>query len=80
MVCGLRQYLDPPPGGLRVSLPTDQIVCADDTDGYAHVGFAGMRLVKSDGRPFVFVRVRELYPRINSHQIAATRCNSIQRV
>jgi hypothetical protein len=50
------------PGGLRVSLPTDQIVWADDTDGYARVGFGGMRLVKSDGRHLVFERVRELYP------------------
>jgi hypothetical protein len=50
------------PGGLRVSLPTDQIVWADDTDGYARVGFGGMRLVTSDGRHLVFERVRELYP------------------
>jgi hypothetical protein len=50
------------PGGLRVSLPTDQIVWADDSDGYARVGFGGMRLMQSDGPALVFVRVRELYP------------------
>ena len=31
------------PGRLRVSLPTDQVVSADDTGGYAKVGFGGMR-------------------------------------
>ena len=30
------------PGGVRVSLPTDQIVFADDTGGCARVGFGGM--------------------------------------
>src|SRR5438132_13045586 len=30
------------PNGLRVSLPTDQIVFADDTGGHARVGFGGM--------------------------------------
>ena len=29
------------PRGLRVSLPTDQIIFADDTGGYARVGLAG---------------------------------------
>jgi hypothetical protein len=50
------------PGGLRVSLPTDQIVSADDTDGYARVGFGGMRWVGVDGDVLVFVRERELHP------------------
>ena len=50
------------PNGLRVSLPTDQIVFADDSDGYARVGFGGMRFVGfQDGR-LVFVRIRELFP------------------
>jgi hypothetical protein len=31
--------------GLSVSLPTDQIVFADDTGGHARVGFGGMRFV-----------------------------------
>mgnify|MGYP003710386085 CR=1 FL=1 len=39
------------PNGLRVSLPTDQIVFADDTSGHARVGFGGMRFVGSkEGR------------------------------
>ncbi|HEY6507370.1 MAG TPA: hypothetical protein VIY56_05115 [Vicinamibacterales bacterium] len=50
------------PGGLRVSLPTDQIVSADDTDGFARVGFWGMRWVGLDGNVLVFVRERELHP------------------
>ena len=57
-----------PPGtfvhlpGLRVSLPTDQIVMADTADGLVRVGFGGMRfdgLV--DGR-LTFTRVRDLLP------------------
>lgn len=50
------------PGGLRVSLPTDQIVSADDTEGYARVGFGGMRWVGLDGNVLVFIRERELHP------------------
>ena len=50
------------PGGLRVSLPTDQIVFADDTGGYARVGFGGMRFVGLEGERLVFVRFRELVP------------------
>ena len=48
--------------GLRVSLPTDQIVFADDTGGYARVGLGGMRLVGLEEGRLVFVRVRELFP------------------
>jgi hypothetical protein len=33
------------PNGLRVSLPTDQIVFADDAGGHARVGFGGMQFV-----------------------------------
>ena len=50
------------PDGLRVSLPTDQIVFADDTGGHARVGFGGMQFVGSEGGHLVFVRVRELLP------------------
>jgi len=50
------------PGGLKVSLPTDQIVMADDSDGCARVGFGGMRFVGLDGQALVFVRERELHP------------------
>jgi hypothetical protein len=50
------------PEGLRVSLPTDQIVFADDTGGHARVGFGGMQFVGSEEGHLVFVRVRELLP------------------
>ncbi len=50
------------PGGLRVSLPTDQIVSADDGGGHATVAFGGMRFVGPEGPGLVFVRVRELHP------------------
>jgi hypothetical protein len=50
------------PGGLRVSLPTDQIVSVDDTEGYARVGFGGMRWVGVEGDALVFVREREMHP------------------
>ncbi len=39
------------PDGMRVSLPTDQIVFADDNDGAARVGFGGMSFTGSaDGQ------------------------------
>jgi hypothetical protein len=50
------------PDGLRVSLPTDQIVFADDTGGYARVGFGGMQFVGPEEGHLVFVRIRELLP------------------
>lgn len=58
------------PGGLRVSLPTDQIVLADETDGAARVGFGGMRFVGLDAGQLVFLRSRELYP---EHQLSPDR-------
>jgi hypothetical protein len=50
------------PDGLRVSLPTDQIVFADDHGGRARVGFGGMQFVGLQDERLVFVRVRELFP------------------
>lgn len=50
------------PNGLKVSLPTDQIVFADDTGGHARVGFGGMRFVGLEEGRLVFVRIRELFP------------------
>ena len=50
------------PNGLRVSLPTDQIVFADDTGGHARVGFGGMRFVGLEEGRLVFLRIRELFP------------------
>jgi len=51
-----------PQHGLRVSLPTDQIVFADDAGGRARVGFGGMQFVGLEDGQLVFVRVRELLP------------------
>jgi len=50
------------PNGIRVSLPTDQIVFADDTGGRAQVGFGGMQFVGLKEGRLVFVRIRELFP------------------
>jgi hypothetical protein len=50
------------PNGLRVSLPTDQIVFADDTSDHARVGFGGMRFVGLEEGHLVFVRIRDLLP------------------
>ena len=50
------------PYGLRVSLPTDQIVFADDTSGHARVEFGGMQFVGLDDGQLTFIRVRELFP------------------
>lgn len=50
------------PGGLRVSLPTDQIVTAGDSDGYVRVEFGGMEFVGVEDGQLTFIRVRELYP------------------
>lgn len=49
-------------GTLRISLPTDQIVRADEHDGAVVVGFGGMRFTGvQDGR-ITFARVRDLWP------------------
>jgi len=50
------------PNGLRVSLPTDQIVFADDSGGHARVEFGGMRFIGLEEGCLVFVRIRELFP------------------
>jgi hypothetical protein len=50
------------PDGLRVSLPTDQILRADEATGRAEVAFGGMRFEGIDDGRLVFVRVRELHP------------------
>jgi len=57
-----------PPGtfvllaGLRISLPTDQIVAADETDGIVTVGFGGMRFTGIEDGRLTFARVRDLLP------------------
>jgi hypothetical protein len=48
--------------GFRVSLPTDQIVSADDGGGYAVVSFGGMSYVGVEKGILIFTRVRELLP------------------
>jgi hypothetical protein len=50
------------PNGLRVSLPTDQIVHSDDSGASACVGFGGMRFAGVDARGLIFHRVREMHP------------------
>jgi hypothetical protein len=45
-----------------VSLPTDQIVLAEDGAGHARVGFGGMRFAGTEGGQLIFERVRELFP------------------
>jgi len=48
--------------GRRVSIPTDQIVFADDTNATARVGFGGMRFDGIEDGYLVFLRVRDLQP------------------
>jgi len=47
---------------LHVSLPTDQIVFTDETDGAVKIGFGGFRFDGSRGGALVFSRVRDLLP------------------
>jgi hypothetical protein len=58
------------PHGLRVSLPTDQIVCASDESGFARVAFGGMRFVGVNEKTLTFVREREVLP---ADQLSPTR-------
>lgn len=50
------------PDGLRMSLPTDQIVFADDNRGHARVAFGGMQFIGQQEETLVFTRVREVLP------------------
>ena len=50
------------PDGRRVSVPTDQVVFADDTGACARVGFGGMSFVGIEDGYLVFLRVRDLQP------------------
>ena len=66
---GLRILHNGPPGtfvtfadGLRVSLPTDQIVYSDDTGESARVGFGGMSFAGMEAGRLIFHRVREMHP------------------
>lgn len=66
---GLPIVQNGPPGtflvlqdGLRVSLPTDQIVHVDERGAGARVGFGGMRFAGMEARSLIFHRVLELHP------------------
>ena len=69
LVSGLPILQNGPPGtfvifpdGLRVSLPTDQVVYADDAGETARVGFGGMSFAGIEAGRLIFHRVRELHP------------------
>jgi hypothetical protein len=62
------------PNGLKVSLPTDQIVFADDTGGQARVGFGGMQFVGLEEGHLVFVRIREL---LSADQLSPDRSHTM---
>ena len=57
-----------PPGtfvvvaNIKISLPTDQIVSTDDSQGFARVGFGGMQFVGMENERLMFVRIREMLP------------------
>ena len=62
------------PGDVRVSLPTDQIIFADDTGGCAQVGFGGMRFTGlAEGR-LIFYRVYELH---SEEQLSPARSHTM---
>lgn len=48
--------------GWQVSLPTDQIVFADDSSGCVRVAFGGMAFVGVEAGQLVCARVREVQP------------------
>jgi hypothetical protein len=61
--------------GLRVSLPTDQIVFAADDGGFASVGFGGMQFVGEEEGTLVFTRVREVLP---EEQLSPARSHTMR--
>jgi hypothetical protein len=63
------------PSGYKVSLPTDQIVFADDTCGHARIEFGGMTFVGWEEGFLVFVRTRELFP---EHQLSPARSHTMR--
>ena len=64
----LPMYRNGPPGtfvllaGVRISLPTDQIIAVDVTDRAVTVGFGGMHFTGVDQGRLTFARVREVLP------------------
>ncbi len=63
------------PDRVRLSLPTDQIVFADDAGGHAQVGFGGMQFVGLEGSDLVFIRVREL---VAEEQLSPARSHTMR--
>jgi len=49
-------------GELRISLPTDQIVRAEECAGMVIVGFGGMRFKGVEDGRITCIRVRDLWP------------------
>jgi len=49
-------------GGVRISLPTDQIVAVEQARGAVTVAFGGMRFIGVEQGRLTFVRVRDLWP------------------
>ena len=50
------------PDGWRLSLPTDQIVLAEEVGGRVRVGFGGMEYAGFENGRLAFNRVREVLP------------------
>ena len=67
------------PDGLRVSLPTDQIVFADDTGGHARVGFGGMRFAGSEEGAWCSYGFANCFPRISlaARHLTSVRTNTL---
>lgn len=63
------------PDGLRVSLPTDQIVSAEDSSGFVRVGFGGMAFTGVEGANLIFARVRDVLP---ESQLSPARSHRMQ--
>ena len=63
------------PDGLKVSLPTDQIVFAEEAGGRARVGFGGMQFVGPEEAQLVFVRIREVLP---ASQLSPARSHTMR--
>lgn len=62
------------PVGFKVSLPTDQVVSADDRAGFARIGFGGMRYDGERDGQLIFTRVRDLRP---EHELSPDRSHTM---
>jgi hypothetical protein len=69
------------PDGLRVSLPTDQLVYADDTGGCARVGFGGMDFCGCDDGRLAFIEKRRRHNRVGfSVSASCIRCLASNKI